>query len=224
MVSKARVLSVKELSDTTREFIIRLDLSFHHEPGQFLQLSLDQVDYSMMWPDSRSFSIASYELPDNQVRLIIKKEGKFTTRIFNEIQIGSFITVKLPYGNFLPPFDLAPTLCIAGGTGIAPFLSFFQYFKREDKLENFHLFHSTKYLDEAIDNVLLMKELKSNYKLFLTSTQDHQAINRRINIDDVTTNFNIDTNIYICGNKDFNLFFKSNLKKFNYKNINVEDW
>jgi NAD(P)H-flavin reductase len=224
MVSRARVVSIKELSHTTRDFILKLDLPFHHEPGQFLQLSLDQVDSSMIWPDSRSFSIASYELPDNQLRLIIKKEGKFTTRIFNEIQIGSFITVKLPYGNFLPPYDFSATLCIAGGTGIAPFLSFFEYFKRENYIENFHLFHSTKYLDEAIDNVLLRKELKSHYKLFLTSTHDHKAINRRITIEDVTSNFNIDTNIYICGNKDFNSFFKSKLNKFNYKNINLEDW
>jgi predicted ferric reductase len=224
MVSKAIVISVKELNNLTREYIIKLDLPFHHEPGQFLQLTLENVDSSMIWPDSRSFSIASYDLPNNQLRLIIKKEGYYTSRIFDEIKIYSQISVKLPYGNFLPPFDLSNTLCLAGGTGVAPFLSFFNYFKINKSLKNFHLYHSVKFINEAVDYLELSNALSDGFSLFVTREKVNNSFNRRISIEDITTKFSKNTNIYICGNKDFNNYFKNNLKTLGYYNIIVEDW
>jgi len=224
MVSRAKVVSIKELSSNLREYILEIELHFHHEPGQFLQLTLENVDSSMIWPDSRSFSIASYEMPKNQLRLIIKKEGKFTTRLFNEIQIDNFLTVKLPYGRFLPPFDFSQTLCLAGGTGIAPFLSFFEYFKSNNILKNLHLFHSTKFFTEAVDYAYLTKELNSNYKLFLTSDNLHNLVKKRISLEDITNEFSKKTNIFICGNKIFNQYFKNNLIDLGYTNVNVEEW
>jgi NAD(P)H-flavin reductase len=224
MVSRARIVSIKELSTSTREYILELELKFHHEPGQFLQLTLENVDSSMIWPDSRSFSIASYEMPNKQLRLIIKKEGKFTTKLFNDIKVNNILTVKLPYGSFLPPFDLSLTLCLAGGTGIAPFLSFFEFFKSNDQLKNFYLFHSTKFMVDAIDNVYLTKELHKNYKLFLTSDNVPNINNQRINLQEITKSFSKNTNIYICGNKSFNEDYKNNLIKLGYNNVNIEDW
>jgi NAD(P)H-flavin reductase len=224
MVSRARIVSIKELSTSTREYILELELKFHHEPGQFLQLTLENVDSSMIWPDSRSFSIASYEMPNKQLRLIIKKEGKFTTKLFNDIKVNNILTVKLPYGSFLPPFDLSPTLCLAGGTGIAPFLSFFEFFKANDQLKNFYLFHSTKFMFDAIDNVYLTKELHKNYKLFLTSDNVPNINNQRINLQEITKSFSKNTNIYICGNKSFNEYYKNNLIQLGYNNVNTEDW
>ncbi len=224
MVSKATVTSIIELSNLIREYIFRLELPFHHEPGQFLQLSLESVDSSMIWPDSRSFSIASYERQNNELRLIIKKEGYYTSRIFNELSLNSTVTIKLPYGNFLPPFDLSSTLCLAAGTGIAPFLSFFEYFKLNNTLKNFHLFHSVKYFSEAVNQFELSKELNVRYKLFVTREKLPNSINRRILIEDISSNFVNNTNIFICGNKEFNTYFKNSLKLLGYNNINIEDW
>jgi NAD(P)H-flavin reductase len=175
MVSRARVAFIKELSSNTREYILELELNFHHEPGQFLQLTLENVDSSMIWPDSRSFSIASYKMPNKQLRLIIKKEGKFTTKLFSDVRVNDVLTVKLPYGSFFPPIDLSPTLCLAGGTGIAPFLSFFDYFKINNNLKKFFLFHSTKFIVDAVDYHYLLKELNGNYKLFLTVDKFDEA-------------------------------------------------
>jgi NAD(P)H-flavin reductase len=224
MVSKATVISIKELSTSTREYIFKLELSFRHEPGQFLQLSLENVNSSMIWPESRSFSIASYDRPNNELRLIIKKEGYYTTRIFNETTINTIVSIKLPYGNFLPPFDLSSTLCLAAGTGIAPFLSFYEYFKLNASLKNFHLFHSVKYKNEAVDQIELSHDLKNQYKLFVTREKITNSINRRILIEDISSDFSKTTNIFICGNKEFNNYLKNNLKLLGYNNITVEDW
>jgi ferredoxin-NADP reductase len=124
----------------------------------------------------------------------------------------------------LPPFDLSPTLCLAGGTGIAPFLSFFEFFKSNDQLKNFYLFHSTKFMVDAIDNVYLTKELHKNYKLFLTSDNVPNINNQRINLQEITKSFSKNTNIYICGNKSFNEDYKNNLIQLGYNNVNIEDW
>jgi NAD(P)H-flavin reductase len=224
MVSKATVISIKEISNQTREYILKINSSFQHEPGQFLQLTLENVDSSMIWPESRSFSIASYERPNNELRLIIKKEGYYTTRIFNEITLNTIVTIKLPYGNFLPPYDLSNTLCLAAGTGIAPFISFYEYFKLNDCLKNLHLYHTVKYEDEAVDKIDLSNDLKEQYKLFVTREKTPNTINRRILIEDISSYFAKRTNIFICGNKEFNNYFNNNLKLLGYNNINIEDW
>ncbi len=224
MVSKAKVLSIRILSDRTREYILELENNFQHEPGQFLQLTLEDVDYSSIWPDSRSFSIASFEMPNNKIRLVIKKEGQFTNKLFEKVQVNNFVTLKLPYGNFIPPFDFSKTLCIAGGTGIAPFLSFFDFFKANGMLHNLSLFHSTKFFGEAVLYNLLVSELGENYKLFLTFDKLSNVYNRRITIEDINNKFSKNTNIFICGNKQFNYFFQNSLKQLGYNNIVIENW
>ena len=97
-------------------------------PGQFLHLALDEYDPSSHWPDSRVFSIASSpERPEN-LRITYTVKGVFTARMANELQTGSDIWLKLPYGYFVLEDDFRNEVAlIAGGTGFTPFASFLEY-------------------------------------------------------------------------------------------------
>jgi len=102
-----------------------LGKSFKYEPGQFLHLAMDEYDPSGQWPESRCFSMQS--APGQPLlRITYAVKGKFTSRMEKQLQPGSEITLKLPYGDmFIKPHNKNNTVFIAGGTGITPFLSLF---------------------------------------------------------------------------------------------------
>jgi ferredoxin-NADP reductase len=224
IVSKAKVIKIRPVSELINEYYLSPELKIHQEPGQFLQLSLELVDSSSIWPESRSFSFASYERDDRLIRLIIKKQGKYTTRIFNELKEGSYCTIKLPYGDFLPPMDKTNILCIAGGTGISPFLSFIDFYEKENLTNHLTIFYSAKTLKDLIDYDIIKHKLRDNLKVFLTKEITNLTINRRINLSDITSSSNPKTPIFICGSKDFISFFKRELNSICYNNIYYDEW
>jgi ferredoxin-NADP reductase len=224
IVSKVKVIKIKKISELINEYFLRPNLKLHQEPGQFLQLSLELVDSSSIWPESRSFSFASYERDDKLIRLIIKKQGKYTTRIFNELKEGSECTIKLPYGDFLPPMDDTNIICIAGGTGISPFLSFIDYYEKEELLNHLFIFYSAKTFNDLIDYSVIKNKLGDNLRVFLTKEVNNLAINRRIELLDITSISNKNTPIYICGSSDFIKFFKHELSSIGYNNLYYDEW
>jgi ferredoxin-NADP reductase len=101
---------------------------YKYSPGQFLHLALDQdYDGSGQWPESRCFSMQSN--PDQKtIRITYAVKGRFTGHMKEELQVGSEVWLKLPYGDiFTQPHNKINTVFIAGGTGIAPFLSLFTH-------------------------------------------------------------------------------------------------
>ena len=60
IITNAVVEKVVDISEDIKEYILKPDKMIAYEPGQFLQLSLDIVDASDYWAETRTFSIASY--------------------------------------------------------------------------------------------------------------------------------------------------------------------
>lgn len=97
-------------------------------PGQFLHLALDPFEAGTHWPDSRVYSIASSPTDRDRLRITVSQQGSFTTRMFDELQLGSEVWLKLPYGSFCPNADLPGRMVmLAGGSGITPFMSFIEW-------------------------------------------------------------------------------------------------
>lgn len=101
---------------------------YKYLPGQFLHISLDEdYDGSGQWPESRCFSMQSNP-NEETIRITYSVKGKFTKQMEQQLNIGSEIWVKLPYGDlFTQTHNKKNTVFIAGGTGITPFLSLFTH-------------------------------------------------------------------------------------------------
>lgn len=229
VVSKAKVIQIISYSDEVREFILELEENESFEAGQFLQLTLEEVTASQLWPESRTFSLASYTNSKNTIRHIIKKEGEYTNRIFNELKVGSICYVKYAYGNFLlPVFDFEESIhCIAGGTGVAPFISFVEFLEKEGGIERLYLHYSARLNKEFVNlENLTQKILKDNLNLYCTREVSDFAINGHIKIENILANVKKikDEHFYICGSQDFIAFFKKQLAEKGAENIYTEEW
>jgi CDP-4-dehydro-6-deoxyglucose reductase len=123
---QATVIRIENESPDTRRFWIRMDeLSvFDFKPGQFV--TLDLPIHEKPNKRMRSYSIASAPDGTNVFELVIvlDKNGAGTNYLFQEVTVGSKLTVRGPLGVFAlkQPLD-GDTFFICTGTGIAPFRS-----------------------------------------------------------------------------------------------------
>lgn len=92
-------------------------------PGQFIHLALDPYDRASFWPESRIFSVANAVTDRRTVQLTISRQGRYTSRILDELRPGDHVSAKGPYGDFRidDRQGLGHAVLIAGGTGITPF-------------------------------------------------------------------------------------------------------
>jgi ferredoxin-NADP reductase len=226
-ISKARVLGIKEYGSEIKEYTLKLEKNYYFEAGTFLLLTLELKDDYTRWPDSRNFSIASAYNENETIRLIIRKVGEYTHRIFNELEVGSDCVVKYAYGDFLLPFfdKAAPIYCIAGGTGIAPILSFTEQLRKNDDANRLHVFYSFKNSLEQ-PGIELLKEVVPSNQLHLFSTREkiNGVNNRRILFTDISNADFKNGHFYICGCEEFTMNFVKYLKANNSENIYTDEW
>ena len=137
------VIKIEDASETTRRFWIQiqeLDV-FDFKPGQFVTLDLPiHEKTNKRW---RSYSIASAPDGTNIIELVIVllEGGLGTTYLFNEIKVGSSLTLRGPVGVFTLPETLDKDLyLICTGTGVAPFRSMVHYIHQQKIAhQNIHL-------------------------------------------------------------------------------------
>jgi len=203
------------------ELIVSPKIQIKYNPGAFVQLTLENASASERWPDSRTFSIASYN--DEYLRFLIQRQGKFTNRIFDNTTINQPITLKYPFGEMFNPktVDLKH-IFIAGGLGITPFLGLTEYFYKLGKQKNLTLFYSAKSIDRLIFKDFFTEKIDD---LHLHITQEDSGFNNfRIRLDDISNYSNQDTHFYICGSKDFIENYRVGLYKRGITNIHVDEW
>ena len=121
-----KVIRIEQEAAQTRRFWIELTgmESFDFQPGQFV--TLDLPIHEKLNKRIRSYSIASWPDGSNVIELVIVflEGGAGTTYLFNEVGVGSELTLRGPQGIFTLPDPIQKDLFfICTGTGIAPFRS-----------------------------------------------------------------------------------------------------
>ncbi len=130
-----KVIRIKDETIDTRRFWIEVpELDrFNFIPGQFVTLDLPiHEKVNKRW---RSYSIASWPDDSNVFELIIvlDKHGAGTNYLFNQVVVGSLLTLRGPQGVFIlkEPLD-KDIFMICTGTGIAPFRSMVHQIKNQE--------------------------------------------------------------------------------------------
>jgi ferredoxin--NADP+ reductase len=141
------------------------------EAGQFLTLGLpNKADKDKMV--RRAYSIASHPENKDYIEFVIRwvrkpLPGRLTTQIFN-VKEGDEISWLKPTGRALGISQELPSgekdtrriVCIGGGTGLAPFVSFAQHLHDTNDKREVVVLHGASYVDEL------------SYKDLLTNLED----------------------------------------------------
>lgn len=117
---KGKLQQLNILSETTIHFGVEVDDSdaLVFLPGQYVNISIPDTK------ETRSYSFSS--MPSaKQAEFVVRNipNGKMSTFLSDIAKIGQNIDFEGPFGSFYLRPVVRPTLFLAGGTGIAPFLS-----------------------------------------------------------------------------------------------------
>ena len=159
------VTKIQEETTLTRRFWIQIPEleTFNFIPGQFVTLDLPiHEKKNKRW---RSYSIASWPDGTNVIELVIVflEGGAGTTYLFNEIKIGSELSLRGPQGVFVLPEPIDRDLfLICTGTGVAPYRSMLHHIRHnKTPHKNVYLIFGTRVLKDCLYYNEL-KELENN--------------------------------------------------------------
>jgi sulfhydrogenase subunit gamma (sulfur reductase) len=120
----AKLMDIRSLTDREKLFTIELPegISLHHQPGQFLEVSLPGVgEAPISISSSPSRSNGSFELCIRRMGLV--------THALHQLEPGDSLGIRGPFGRGLPveSFCGKDLLLAPGGLGLAPLRSLIQY-------------------------------------------------------------------------------------------------
>lgn len=207
------------------------------KPGQFLHLAIEAYDPSFNWPESRVFSIVNSPTRADYIEVLVSKIGKFTSKMFNDLNEGDEVWIKLPYGTF--NFDESQdrnTVLIAGGTGISPFVSFIQYAMDNKLNTTIHLNYGVNNNDLLIAEDLI-KEAEQELSSFKYRIYIEEGVNNNSKINQLTGLLDVDDIVlkslklenpvfYLSGPPAMISAFDEELKKHSVEpnNIKYDNW
>jgi ferredoxin-NADP reductase len=172
------VTSIEQATHNTRRYFIELPetTSFDFKPGQFVTIDLPiHEQKNKRW---RSYSIASVPDGTNVIELLISyvPDGVGTNYIFNEVNVGSKLTLRGPHGVFTLPEGLDKDLVmICTGTGIAPFRSMLHYIHKHNiPHKHLHLIFGTRSQSDLLyaDEMRELERSLSNFTYHPTLSRE----------------------------------------------------
>lgn len=123
---RATVASIEDLTHDIKR--LRLELidpeTIEFTPGQYIQLQAP-VYAKNPEPVYRAYSVASDARDTRHVELVVRRvpEGICTTWVFDHLSEGEEVLFNGPYGDFFLQESECDMVFVAGGSGMAPFLS-----------------------------------------------------------------------------------------------------
>lgn len=126
---EAEIVRVELIAERTMLLVLQLlpdeqqSLAFEFEPGQFVELEVSELALK------RAYSIANTPNWTGRLDFLIRLQpkGQFSTYLQESAKVGQRLGVEGPSGSFgINEQSLNPRCFVAGGTGLAPFLSILQ--------------------------------------------------------------------------------------------------
>ena len=123
---RARVEAVHDEAPGVRTLTLRPGRGWRaHRPGQHVSVGL-AIDGRIA---TRTYSISSSpDRRDGCIAITVKAQGRASRALVHDVEIGAFVTIGLPQGDFVIDDPELPSLFITAGTGITPVASMLRTF------------------------------------------------------------------------------------------------
>lgn len=223
----ARLLEFRDIAPAVRHFVFEAQDPLHFTAGQFVSLNANLRGKEI----TRAYSIASaangkiFELCLNRV-----EGGLFSPYLFG-LKQGEQISLRPPLGTFTLREPAHDSVCIATGTGIAPFRSMLRTYLRPDSPQFTLLFgvrhHSGLLYEEEFQEA---GRMFARFRLMPTITQPEAGWTGRVgrvqaHLEEALAGRR-DIDIYLCGLKPMVDDVRQKLKEmgFDRKQIRYEKY
>ena len=191
-----------------------------------IDVSAERLPYSGVWREknheTRYFSITS--LPNKHfVEILVKHnhQSVVSNFLFSTLKEDDDLEVSGPYGKAVFRSDADRLTLIAGGTGIAPFISMIRHISENKIPMPVHLIYSSKKADEFAFKRELDKTKNFKVDYIATQEQNWEGHKKRINLDYVQEKLVNEGLFYVCGPKQMVSDVANYLKVFGVPEGNI---
>ncbi|MBQ8255100.1 MAG: FAD/NAD(P)-binding protein [Clostridia bacterium] len=173
---------------------------FEHMPGQCAMLSIPGVGEAM-------FSITSSPTNTEYMEFSIKKCGCLTDWL-HKMEVGQYVTVRGPYGNYFPvetELKGKNLLFIAGGIGLAPLRSVINYCRaNRDNYGTIDIIYGSRSKDDLVDYSEIINEwmTEAGVSVHLTIDREQEGWDGHVGfVPNYVKELNpdIDKTVLVCG-------------------------
>lgn len=125
MVFETQIMAHKEVAKGTHEVTLKRPSTFAFQAGQYTQVAVPKLTHSDPKGRSRQFSVASSPYDMDEIKVVFRFSGSGFKETLINTPIGASVQIEQAAGSFLLPQKLTrPQVFVAGGVGIAPFMSY----------------------------------------------------------------------------------------------------
>ncbi len=211
--------------DRLNEQVMEITLSpngkqLQYTPGQFCFFSYYHPKISR---EAHPFTICNTP-SDNNITIIVKALGDYTNHLYRTLKPDTKAFVEGPYGRFNYKNHPQPQIWIAGGVGIAPFVSWINYLVEAPIPTNFNtdLYYCVNSQEEVIyrQKFEAFEHKVDGFSFHLIRADREGFLSARDMVD--LSN----REIFICGPKEMRRSLLKELKKLQFpkQNIHFEDF
>ncbi|MEM4337034.1 MAG: FAD-dependent oxidoreductase [Candidatus Woesearchaeota archaeon] len=218
---KGTIEKIIEESEDVKSFWIKLEEDFAFTPGQFVIVSLPDLE------KKGAFSIGSSPTEHkNKILITVKKVGLLTGKL-HEAKLGDIINIIGPLGDFTFKEQNNDLVLIAGGCGIVPFRSIIHYVLDKKLKNKVVLLYSARTEKDIIYRYEWEKLKNKNIKIVITLTrQQWEGRTGRIDkqlIEDSARNLK-NPEFFVCGPQQLVEEISEKIKQAGYNRIRIDKW
>ena len=174
---RSTLLGRTEVAEGTMAFQFEKPKGFVFKAGQYIDLTLLGSQPGSSNGLTHTFSIASSP-SDEELVVTTRMRNTVFKQALSTLPIGSGARIEGPMGSFSLHNNTArPGVFIAGGIGIAPFLSMLSYATGEKLRHPIFLFYANRYLEDAAFIDALWKLERANPRFRFVPTLTRMANN-----------------------------------------------
>lgn len=192
----AEVVAIEQVASETMRLEVQVAEQVAFEPGQYVRIQPEGTDIS------RSYSMANVPGADRlQFFIRIVPDGAFSKWLATA-QVGDKVELSAPHGSFFLRDEDRPRLFVAGGTGVAPFLSMLRSLAERPSPQRTTLLIGARTAGHlfALDELEALREV-NGVELRLAVEQEPTPGCHQGYATDLIEQLNLDptTRVYLCG-------------------------
>ncbi len=162
-----------------------------HKPGQFYFVTFDKNE------GAHPFSAVSDGKDQKGISFNIKQIGDYVNTLPDVLSVGQEAIIEGPYGNFNFDSNKSHHVWVAGGIGIAPFVSKLEQLALDNTKNDIDLFYTTAMPDEDFITKLQALAKNANVRLHITITTQQGYLTAKT-IESYINDMNA-TDFWFCG-------------------------